>query len=326
MPEMTQVSTVEQLNALRSGVGVAELTAGWIAVTGSDRVRWLNGMVTNSVQALTPGEGAYSFLLTAQGRIQADVTVWAKADLLLLETDPAQVETVMALLDKFIIMDDVELADESANWQGLLVAGPQAVETLAAAGVAVRASKLLKKSTVAYKDAKLQVISAYSPVVPKFEVWSRDAAVLQELQAALLDGGAIACDANGLELLRVVEGTPRYGTDIREKDLPQETNQTRALHFNKGCYLGQEIVERIRSRGNVHRTFTSFVVTGDVPAPGTALTADGKPVGELTTVAAEQIDGQRIALGFIRREALERGLELTYAGGTAEQLTAVTAS
>ncbi|MEK6398392.1 MAG: folate-binding protein, partial [Terriglobus sp.] len=186
---MIQVSTVEQLNALRSGAGVAALASGWIAVTGSDRVRWLNGMVTNSVQALTPGEGAYSFLLTAQGRIQADVTVWAKADLLLLETAPEQVETVMGLLDRFIIMDDVELADETANWHGLLVAGPLAVEKLAAAGVAVRASKLLKKSTVAYKDAELQVISAYSPVVPRFEVWSRDAAALQELQAALLDAG-----------------------------------------------------------------------------------------------------------------------------------------
>lgn len=326
MPEMTQVSTVEQLNALRSGAGVAALAAGWIAVTGSDRVRWLNGMVTNSVKALTPGEGAYNFLLTAQGRIQADVTVWAKADLLLLETDPAQVETVMGLLEKFIIMDDVELADESANWHGVLVAGPLAAEKLTAAGIAVRASKLLKKSVAAYKDAELQVISAYSPLVPRFEIWSRDAAVLQELEAALLDAGATACDADGLELLRVVEGTPRYGTDIREKDLPQETNQARALHFNKGCYLGQEIVERIRSRGNVHRTFTSFVVTGDVPAAGTALTAAGKPVGELTTVATEEIDGQRIALGFIRREALERGLEITYAGGTAAQLAVAAAS
>jgi len=326
MQEMTLGSTAEQLKALRTGAGVAPFAAGWITVTGSDRVRWLNGMVTNSVQALTPGEGAYSFLLTAQGRIQADVTVWAKADLLLLETDPAQVETVIGLLDRFIIMDDVELADESANWHGLLVAGPLAAEKLAAAGVAVRASKLLKKSVVPYKGTELQVISAYSPAVPRFEIWSRDAAVSSELQAALLETGATACDADGVELLRVVEGTPRYGTDIREKDLPQETNQTRALHFNKGCYLGQEIVERIRSRGNVHRTFTSFVLKGDVPAPGTALEAEGKPVGELTTVAAEAIDGQRIALGFIRREALDRGLEITYAGGTAAQLAAVAAS
>ena len=102
--------------------------------------------------------------------------------------------------------------------------------------------------------------------------------------------------------------------------MPQETapagSQSRALHFTKGCYLGQEIVERIHSRGNVHRVFTGFVVTGDMPAPGTLLTdADGKPLGELTSVAL--IAGQTLALGYIRREALERNLTLSYAGGTA---------
>src|SRR3978361_196265 len=105
--------------------------SGWIAVTGDDRVRWLNGMVTNSVQALTPGEGAYSFLLSVQGRIQGDVTVWAEADRLLMQTAAAQVEPLMTLLDRFIIMDDVELADLTSEAHGLLVAGPNAGETLA---------------------------------------------------------------------------------------------------------------------------------------------------------------------------------------------------
>ena len=102
--------------------------------------------------------------------------------------------------------------------------------------------------------------------------------------------GASAVSPEALEALRILSGTPRYGTDIRNTatahDLPQETAQTRALHFSKGCYLGQEIVERIRSRGNVHRTFHGFELTGALPAPGAALTAEGKPVGELTSVAA----------------------------------------
>ena len=323
MQEMTSLSAVDQLHALRTGAGVASLASGWIAVTGSDRVRWLNGMVTNSVQALTPGEGAYSFLLSAQGRIQGDLTIWAKPDLLLLETSPAQVENIMALLDRFIIMDDVELADESARWHGMLVAGPQAAEKLTAAGVAVRATKLLKKLTAPYAGTEVQVVCAYSPLVPRFEIWSRDAAVLEQLRAALVQDGVAQCSVEGLELLRIAEGTPLYGTDIRDRDLPQETNQARALHFNKGCYLGQEIVERIRSRGNVHRTFTSFALTGDVPAPGTPLEAEGKPVGELTSVAAYEIDGRRLALGFIRREALDRGLAITYSGGTAVQANAL---
>jgi aminomethyltransferase len=323
---LSSVRPTDQLAALRAGAGFATLSSGWIAVTGEDRVRWLNGMVTNSVQALTPGEGAYSFLLSAQGRIQGDATVWAKPDLLLLQTDRSQVDAILALLNRFIIMDDVELADESAHWHGLLVAGPLAAEKLTSAGVPVRSSRLLKERTVAFEGANLQVLCAYSPLIPRFEIWSRDPATLDKLRSALADAGAIECSPEGLELLRIAEGTPRFGSDIRDRDLPQETAQTRALHFNKGCYLGQEIVERIRSRGNVHRTFTTFVLTGEAPSPGTTLTAEGKPVGELTSVAAEAIDGERLALGFVRREAIDRALPLTYEGGTAAPHTVAAAS
>jgi aminomethyltransferase len=302
----------EQLDALHHGTGVAALSGGWIAVTGSDRVRWLNGMVTNSVQALTPGDGAYSFLLSAQGRIQGDATVWAESDRLLLQTSAAQVEPMITLLDRFIIMDDVELAPVSLH--GLLIAGPKAAEAFTVIGIPARASKLLKQRAITWQDRSLTLINAYGPLVPRFELWSANpedlAAAREALQAAPVDEAAI-------ELLRIAEGTPRFGTDIRDRDLPQETAQTRALHFNKGCYLGQEIVERIRSRGNVHRTFITFVLHGDTPPANTPIQADGKPVGELTSVASEPIDGQQLALGFVRREAVDRGLSLTYPGGTA---------
>ncbi len=313
--------------ALRTGAGMVTLGAaagpdtqagGWIAVSGEDGVRWLNGMVTNSVQALTPGDGAYSFLLSAQGRIQGDATVWAEKDRLLLQTSADQAAPMLAMLDRFIIMDDVELQDLSADSHGLLIAGPLAAEKLGSVGVAARASRLLKRQTLTWRDRPIVLINAYSPLVPRFEVWSPEADSISQLREALLQSGATACDTASVELLRMAEGTPRFGRDIRDRDLPQETAQTRALHFNKGCYLGQEIVERIRSRGNVHRTFTSFVLHGVAPQPGTPLLADSKQVGELTSVASALIDGEHLALGFIRREALERNLALTYVGGRAE--------
>lgn len=291
---------------------------GWIAVTGDDRMRWLNGMVTNSVQALTPGEGAYSFLLSVQGRIQGDATVWAEPERLLLQTSAGQVEPMLALLDRFIIMDDVELQNVSAEMHGLLIAGPLAAEKLQTVGIGARSSKLLKRQSVDWNSHSLTLITAYSPLVPRFEVWSQSPETIAALATALQETGVAPCDAAAVELLRMAEGIPRFGHDIRERELPQETAQTRALHFSKGCYLGQEIVERIRSRGAVHRTFTSFTLLGDVPLVGAALLADGKQVGELTSVASDDMDGKRLALGFIRREALERGLSLTYTGGTAE--------
>jgi len=305
-----------QLSALLTGVAIAPLDdTGWIRVTGSDRVRWLNGMVTNAIQTLAPGEGCYNFVLNAQGRIQGDLTAFLLEDSILLETSRDQLPALLAHLDHFIIMDDVELAEISDSRRGLLIAGPEAPIHLKENGIEVQPPYL---ASIRWQGANVEVLHAYSPLVPRFELWS-DPATIATLTAA----GAISVSRDALEALRILSGTPRYGTDIRNTatahDLPQETAQTRALHFSKGCYLGQEIVERIRSRGNVHRTFAGFQLTGALPEPGAPLTAEAKPVGELTSVAAVPLPAGpvQLALGYIRREALDRNLPLEYPGGTA---------
>jgi aminomethyltransferase len=126
---------------------------------------------------------------------------------------------------------------------------------------------------------------------------------------ALTKSGAKPVGTAAIELLRIAAGIPRYGQDIRERDLPQETEQARALHFSKGCYVGQEIVERIRSRGNVHRKFTGFEVQGPSPALGTKLEADGRTIGEITSIASlPTATGEHsVALGYIRRELATPG-------------------
>jgi folate-binding protein YgfZ len=313
-----------QLTALLKATGVSLLNqTGWLRVTGGDRVRWLNGMVTNSIQQLKPNEGNYNFLLNAQGRIQGDATIFAQPDALLIETSATQLPNLLAHLDHFIIMDDVELTDISATQSGILVAGPQAPSLLAKIGINVDSLESLTTSTLQWNTTTITVTHAHSPVVPKFELWTTPEVAL-ELLTALTRDGAIPCDPQSLESLRILEGTPLYGTDIRNsekaRELPQETAQTRALHFNKGCYLGQEIVERIRSRGNVHRTFAAFRLDGELPAAGSPVEAENKAVGELTSVANIELpDGTRLqlALGYIRREALDRNLPLHYPGGTA---------
>jgi aminomethyltransferase len=122
----------------------------------------------------------------------------------------------------------------------------------------------------------------------------------------------VAVGTEALELYRIAQGIPRYGQDIRERDLPQETEQQRALNFNKGCYVGQEIVERIRSRGNVHRKFTGFTLSGPPSAPGTKIHLQEKEVGEITSSASIPAPGrdQIVALGYVRREFAIRGKEV----------------
>lgn len=309
-----------QLEALLHGAGVAPLgQTGWLRVTGSDRVRWLNGMATNSVQDLAEGAGTYNFFLNAQGRIQAEGNIFAGSDALSIETARSQVATLIPYLDHYIIMDDVELADLSDQRHGLTLIGPQAASLLAQVGISTEGLAQLQMRGLQWSDLKIEVIHTHSPVVPRYEVWTDSPEGSEALRSALLTAGAVSCEPTTLEWLRMLEGTPLYGADIRDRDLPQETNQTRALHFNKGCYLGQEIVERIRSRGNVHRTFAAFRLEGSLPAAGTILEAAGKQVGELTSVAAIPSPDStvQLALGYIRREALDRRDPLQYAGGTA---------
>ena len=323
-----------QLLAILTSAAIYPLTErGWIRVTGEDRARWLNGMATNSIQTLEPGQGNYNFFLTAQGRIQGDATIFATSDALLLETGAANLPSLVAHLDHFIIMDDVELATLE-NRAGLLLVGKNAAALLAATGVTTEPPASLELAHVSWHSASIDLIYANSPLVPRYELWS-DPATIAKLSEALTTAGAITTDSEALEALRVLERTPRYGTDIRNsetaKDLPQETayqgGKSRALHFSKGCYLGQEIVERINSRGNVHRTFTAFQLEGAFPPAGTPLEVDGKVVGELTTVASiptptpGTTEPTQQALGYIRREALERSQlskqPITYPGGIA---------
>ena len=318
-----------ELNALLTHAAHTPLPhTGWLRVTGSDRVRWLNGMVTNSIQALAPGEGCYNFLLNAQGRIQGDATAFLLDDAILLET--TQPGPVASLLDHYIIMDDVELAHITEGRSGLLLAGPSAQRVLQNLGLP--APEPIHLAQTAFAGQSLEVIGAYSPLVPRFELWASPQTVDALIQA-VASAGVTAASPEAFEQLRMLEGIPCYGTDIRDRDLPQETNQARALHFNKGCYLGQEIVERIRSRGQVHRTFSGFLLKGDLPAVNTPLTADtapgARPVGELTSVGA--IDHPtaghlQLALGYIRREFLPSAPgvaapNLYYAGGTANAVS-----
>jgi len=320
-PEVTSTG----LHALLSSAAFAPLPdIAWIKITGEDRIRWLNGMVTNSIQTLAPGQGCYNFFLNAQGRIQADATAFALEDSILLQTQRDRIPALIALLDHFIIMDDVELTNLSPDQgpsTGLILAGPEASSLLAAIDLTTSVPDPLELAHITWHSNAVDLVHTHSPLVPKFELWANPttlALIADQLRIA----GASAASPQDLEHLRILEGTPLYGTDIRDRDLPQETGQTRALHFAKGCYLGQEIVERIRSRGNVHRTFSGFTLAGEVPTAGTPIfiaeTPD-KPIGEITSASRIDLSNGPItlALGYIRREALERNAGLIYPGGTA---------
>jgi folate-binding protein YgfZ len=344
-----------EIEALVSGAAVHDL--GWlkrVAVRGEDRFRWLSGMVTNTVNDLFPNTGAWNLVLNAQGRIQGDLTVWREGeepsplrrqpfatvprdeDRLLgtpfagesgleLEIAADQYDKLMAHLNHFIVMDDVELipvgeepAGEAGSETAMGLAGPLAHQVMERLGLPIFVQPM-SGTRVEWNGLDLRILRGYGVLAPHYELCG-PAAGLAKLWSFLCTAGAVPVGCASVEAFRIAEGIPAYGIDIAERDLPQETSQMRALHFNKGCYLGQEIVERIRSRGSVHRHLRPLELFGPVPAAGTALNVEGGTAAGQITSAAELplAAGRRVfALGMMRGEAELSEKPLSYATGMA---------
>jgi folate-binding protein YgfZ len=274
-----------------------------VALTGRDRVRWLNGMITNKIRDLEPGSGVYGFLLNPQGRILGDLYAYNRGEAFLIDTDQAQLQNILTIFNRYIIMDDVEVANLAQELTAVGIAGPKTLEVLRTAEIHLPDLAPLRWANVAWRGITVTGVRNEFWLPPENAV---------SFQAALENAGATRVGPAAVELVRIASGIPRYGQDIRERDLPQETEQSRALHFSKGCYVGQEIVERIRSRGSVHRKFTGFKVQGPLPQPGAKIVVEGKEVGEITSSAILPVAGGEclVALGYIRREVEKPGKEL----------------
>jgi folate-binding protein YgfZ len=293
---------------------------GWlkrVAVRGEDRFRWLSGMVTNMVNDLANDAGAWNLVLNAQGRIQGDLTVWREGDQLELEIAADQVERLMAHFDRFIIMDDVELVPLTGE-AALGLTGPAANEVLGRLSLPILSEPMIT-TRVEWNGIDLRIARVYGNLAAHYELWAPEAQ-LGNLWRSLRTAGAAPVGCAALEALRIAEAIPAYGIDMVERDLPQETSQMQTLSFNKGCYLGQEIVERIRSRGNVHRHLRQLEIAGPLPPEGTELILDGGTVAGQIRSAAEfplPSGNRTFALGMMRAEAELGAQSFTYTLGTA---------
>jgi tRNA-modifying protein YgfZ len=304
--------------ALRDRAAWIDLTGrGKIRATGEDRARLLHSMTTNDIQSLIPGEGCYTFFLTNQGRIIADANIFCMTDYLLIDTEPETKQRVYEHLDKFIIADDVVLHDFTNDYASVNIEGPATEEILKVLDIP---SAHLACSIAEWSHCEVAHVSytgqqGYSFFVPREHK--------ADLIAKLGSAGLSETDLATAEVVRIENGKPRYGVDITETTLPQETQINHAVHPSKGCYIGQEIVERIRSQGRVNKLIAPIEIDGEVPpAPGTKLESDGKEVGVITSAAFSPAKRKVVAIGMIRAAAL--GQPITIAGATAVARPATT--
>lgn len=311
---------------VRTGIGLFAMDdRGLIEVRGSDRIRWLDGMITADVKALEKrgeGAGALALLLTHRGAIVADLRVGRLGETLLLECATSDQERIRAALEKRIIADDVVLSDRGDAFAVLGVEGGRSGEVVARALAAASLPGPFDWAELSFEGAPLLAAGfgwsgeeAYQLRVAPPGMAALRAAIERAAEALGVD--CVAGDPSLLELLRIEAGIPALGAELGEDVLPPEARLERAVAINKGCYVGQEIVARLRSRGQVNHLLVGLRLEGDaLPAIGTPLVAAGRTTGEITSVVRSPSQGA-IALGYVRREHAGVGTRLELAGGSA---------
>ena len=286
--------------ALRESAAWIDLSVrGTIRVNGDDRARLLHAITTNHIHQLRPGTGCYAFFLDAQGRVLADANILCREDHFLLDTEPETRERIFGHLDHYIIADDVTLEDTTARTTSIAVEGPRS------AGVLARIGASVPEADYAFVPWGSRLVARLNSTgSPGFFVF----APVDQKPALIAQLGIEQADAEAARIVRLEHGKPRYSEDITHRFLAQETNQSHALHFNKGCYLGQEIVERVRTRGLLHRRLMAVDIHGTTaPAPGTRLTAKGKVAAEVTSAAFSPALARVVALAYVRTEFAQSG-------------------
>jgi tRNA-modifying protein YgfZ len=299
--------------ALREKTAWLDLSGrGKIRASGDDRARLLHAMTTNQVEALKPGEGCYAFFLNAQGRILADVNLLCFEDHFLLDTEPETRTKVYEHLDRYIIADDVTLEDETDQIATIAIEGPKAADALAQLGAP---EPMAPYSTASWK----------SGIVARLDTTGRGSFFLlipmedkDALTAQLTRVGVPGATAEDARTVRIESGRPRYGEEITERYLVQETGQLQAVHFGKGCYLGQEIVERVRSRAQIHRVLRRLEIdTAEPPAAGTKLKSGDTDAAEIVSAVFSPALGMTVALAYVRTEFAEPDTRITLDGAAA---------
>jgi tRNA-modifying protein YgfZ len=301
------MSLREELEALRTDVGMIDTSErGAVMVTGPDAWSYLQSLVSADLDTVGDGEGVHSLLLTPQGKLDVDFRLLRVGDEAWLDCDPGFGEQLAASLLRFRIRVKCDVTDRTASWGSLGVRGPAAIHAASALDVQVPAAP---HAHVAFEDAV--VVRAPWPGGDGFDVVGPPATVgaaMDRLSAA----GVTVCSAEAFEALRIEAGVPRQGFDLDEKTIPQEAFLERdAVSFTKGCFLGQELVCRIDTRGHVNKYLRKLTEIEDTPPRGAEIVAGDKVVGTVTST------GPAVALGYVRREVEPPAqVELRWDGGT----------
>lgn len=314
--------TVQDIDAPLDGYAAARRAAALfdfsnrslVRLTGEDRVSFLNGMVTNDVRRMPDGGALYAAMVNPKGAMISDARILKRPGDLLLDLEPGYADAVRAFLEKYIVSEDVEVSDATAELAVLRLIGPAAEGAakaawgahirLPSAGECVEVEGMWLTRTPPWGERCLDVF------VPR----ARLGEIEKELLHRAAPVGLKRAGLDAFEIFRIEEGVPRFGQDMDERTIPLEANLQAAINYEKGCYIGQEVIARATFRGHVNKKLAGLILGQELPPPRAELRYGGKGVGWITSATVSPRIGCAIAIGYVHREYVEPGTRLEVAG------------
>jgi len=308
---MTIAVTPTEYSAVRdTGAGLIDLSSrGRILVSGSEAVMFLNGLITNDIKSLEMNSWMPAAFANVQGRLLAAVRIIHRADGYLLDTEQATHETVLKLIERFTLAGDFKVIDLTSVTTAFSVQGRLAVEIVRRVfGEDAALVERQKSLDIDFESEPVTLVRATHTAEDGFDVFI-GSNTSSAIQAALISAGARPINEETLETLRIEAGIPRYGIDMDETNVVTETNLDDAVSFTKGCYLGQEIIVRIKHRGHVAKKLTGIILEQHTPVARNAaiLSENGKEIGRVTSSALSPKLNRAIALGYVKYDYLAPG-------------------
>jgi len=312
---------IAELRALHQSAAFIDLSfRGRLCLTGADRLRFLNGQVTNNLKSLSPGQGCYACLLNARGKLQSDLNIYHLDEEFLLDFEPGLTHRIQPRLEQYIIADDVQVVNVAPLFGHLSLWGPLAQQAFENARLGLSAPQQPWTFSHAQQEpfgdlycmlqpfGNASALHFYLPN-PALET------VAQRLCQAVRSVGGRAAGWDALQTFRIESGVPRFGVDMDETNLPPEAGlETLAISYAKGCYIGQEIISRLRTYGQVAKALRGLRLaeeTDPLPQKGDALFANRQEVGYITSATYSPTLDAKIALGYVRREHWQLGTRLS---------------
>ncbi len=299
------------------GAGMIDLSSrGRLRVSGSEAVMFLNGLITNDMKTLSVNSWMPAVFPNVQGRLLAAVRIIHRADGFLIDTENATLEIITKLLERFTMAGDFRVKNLTSEAAMLSVQGRNSGEVirqvLGEEGAGV--GRQIVVTSQFENDSKVNIIRATHTAEDGFDLFV-DADKAEALRGSLTQAGVQKVSPDTLEVLRIEAGIPRYGIDMDETNVVTETNLDDAVSFTKGCYIGQEIIARIKYRGHVAKKLTGLVFEDEIELAGGAkiLSSDDKEVGRVTSLAFSPRLKRNIALGYVKYDYLAPGTQVKLA-------------